>query len=177
LDSRVNEASSTSARGLRWVVLLLTVALVAALVALGLVVRDLRHERDLRTAGEQADKAARAAVVAMTTYDYQHVEDDFGWVDSAGTASFRKRYAEISAPIKKLVVQLKAKASGTVIASAPRVESTDHVEVLLFVDQQITNPGESKPSIDQPRVTMSMVKRDGRWLVDDVELKSLTGAK
>ncbi|MBO9520552.1 MAG: hypothetical protein J7518_03360 [Nocardioidaceae bacterium] len=173
----MTELSPSPARGARWVVPVLVVALLAALVMLGLVVKDLRHERDLRTAGEQADKAARAAVVSMTTYDYQSVEDDFAWVDSAGTAAFRKQYAEISAPIKKLVVELKAKASGTVIASAPRVEDASHVEVLLFVDQQITNPGEAKPGLDQPRVTMSMVKSDGRWLVDDVQLKSLTGTK
>lgn len=171
----MSESTPAPKRGrMRAVVIVLVLALVAALVALGLVLRDLRREQDLRKAGEQADKAARAAVVAMTTYDYQSLDDDFGWVDSAGTAAFRKQYAEISAPIKKLVLELKAKATGTVIASAPKVDDADHVEVLLFVDQRITDPGDAKPSLDQPRVTMSMVRSDGRWLVDDVELKNLS---
>lgn len=127
-------------------------------------------------AGEQAEAAARKAVVAMTSYRYQSVEDDFAWVEEAGTAKFREQYSEVSKPVKELVVRLKARASGSVVASAPIVKDADHVTVLLFVDQELSSEAASgRPSrgLDQPRVTMSMVRKDGRWLVDAVELKSL----
>jgi Mce-associated membrane protein len=131
----------------------------------------------LAAAGRAADKAARAAVVEMTSYDYRTVTKDFAWVDDAGTAKFQKQYAEISAPIKKLVVQLEATAKGTVVASAPLVKDSRHVTVLLFVDQQISNPGSGSAGpqrgLDQPRVTMQMVRQDGRWLVDQVKISSL----
>lgn len=129
-------------------------------------------------AGKAADKAARAAVVQMTSYDYRTLEKDFAWVDDAGTAKFRTQYAEVSQPIKKLVLQLKATAEGTVVASAPIVEDTRHVTVLLFVDQEISNPGGGgtgpQRGLDQPRVRMKMVRQDGRWLVDEVNISSLS---
>lgn len=161
----------------RWQVAagVLAVALVAALVVLVLTMRSLSHERDLSDAGKQAEAAARKAVVSMTTYDYQTIPRDFAWVNDAGTAKFRKQYAEVSAPIKKLVAQLKARAVGSVVASAADVQDVDHVTVLVFVDQTLTNPGQSQPGLDQPRVTMSMVRQGGRWLVDEVKLNNLTG--
>ena len=131
----------------------------------------------LAAAGKSADQAARKAVVEMTSYDYRTVRTDFAWVDDAGTARFRKQYAEVSAPIKKLVVKLKARAKGTVVASAPVVKDADHVTVLLFVDQEISNPGNgsgAQRGLDQPRVTMQMVRQGGRWLVDKVKISSLS---
>ncbi len=127
-------------------------------------------------AGEGAEAAARKAVVAMTSYRYQSVEEDFSWVEEAGTDKFRDHYAEVSQPVKELVLKLKAQASGSVVASAPIVHDAEHVTVLLFVDQELSSEGASgEPSrgLDQPRVTMTMVRQDGRWLVDAVELKSL----
>ncbi len=159
--------------------------LLLTLVALLVVTLAWRSDRDtaeegeravaLAQAGADAQKAARSAVTEMTTYDHATIDEDFSWVDDAGTAKFREHYAEVSAPIKKLVVQMKAKAEGTVIASAADVRDADHVTVLLFVDQTLTNPGQAQKGLDQPRVTMSMVRQDGEWLVDDVALNNITG--
>lgn len=158
------------------VVIVLAVALLVSLVALALVATDAKRERDRVDAASAAQQAARTAVVAMTSYDYATVESDFGWVDDAGTTRFRKQYAEVSAPIKKLVVQLKAHAVGKVVDSAVRLTDDDHATVLLFVDQTLTNPGEKQPGVDQPRVTMKMVRQDGRWLVDQVELHTASAS-
>lgn len=165
--------------------------LVMSLVALLVVVLLWQVDKDdsragdravaLAAAGKAADAAARKAVVEMTSYDYRTVAKDFAWVDDAGTARFRDQYAEISAPIKRLVVSLKATAKGTVVASAPVAKDADHVTVLLFVDQEISNPGSAstKPQrgLDQPRVTVQMVRQDGRWLVDEVAVSSLSAGK
>jgi Mce-associated membrane protein len=166
---------------------LLVMSLVALLVVVLLWQRDGDDTKAgdravaLAAAGKAADKAARAAVVVMTSYDYRSVAKDFAWVDDAGTTRFQKQYAEVSKPIKKLVVQLKATAKGTVVASAPVVKDTDHVTVLLFVDQAITNPGSGSAGpqrgLDQPRVLMTMVRQGGRWLVDEVKLSTLSSGK
>jgi Mce-associated membrane protein len=158
----------------RLLVVVLAVLLVAALVALGLVARAWKHEHDLRTAGDQAERAARSAVISMTSYDYRTLDKDFAWVDDAGTDRFRKHYAQVSAPVKKLVIQMKASAHGSVVAAAAQVKDTSHVTVLMFVDQTLTNPGQAQKGLDQPRVTMKMVKQDGHWLVDDVALNNLS---
>lgn len=166
---------------------LLTLSLVALLVVVllwrsddeGSAPSDDRAAALLQ-AGKDADAAARKAVIRMTTYDYRTADDDFSWVDDAGTDRFRAQYAEVSKPIRTLVVRLKATATGTVVDSAPRVEDARHVTVLLFVDQEISNPGsgsgEPQRGLDQPRVSMSMVLQDGRWLVDEVQLGTLSGS-
>jgi Mce-associated membrane protein len=152
----------------------LGVLLVGALVVLLLLWRAWDHRRDLDDAGDAAEKAARTAAVAMTSYDHRTADEDFGWVDTAGTARFRRQYAEVSAPVKELVEQVQAHAEGKVVESAVRVRDTQHATVLLFVDQTITSAGKDTRELDQPRVVMTMVRQDGRWLVDEVELGSLT---
>ena len=162
-------------RTTRVLVVALVGLLVAALVALGLVWRALEHRRELDSAGRAAERAARAAAVAMTSYDYRTADRDFAWADTAGTARFRSQYAEVSAPVEKLVVELKARATGTVLDSAARVRDADHVTVLLFVDQALTSEeGADSRRLDQPRVVMKMVRQGGRWLVDMVDLRNLT---
>ena len=158
---------------MRSVAVALAAALIAALVGLGLVWQAWDHQRDLDDAGRDAQRAARAAAVAMTSYDYRTADKDFGWVDTAGTAKFRTQYAEVSAPIRQLVVRTKAHAEGSVVQSAVRVRDDRHATVLLFVDQVLTSEGSADREVDQPRVVMTMVRQGSRWLVDEVELGSL----
>lgn len=121
-----------------------------------------------------ADKAARIAAVELTTYDWRSLEKDFSWVADGGTPAFQKRYAEVSAPIRALVLKIKAHATGSVVDSAARATDADHATVLLFVDQTITNDTNSDRRLDQPRMTLTMVRSGGRWLVDDVRINNLT---
>lgn len=162
--------------GRGWVVAsaLLAVVALGLGAALALTLRDYHRERDLRAAGEAAQKAARAAVLAITTYDHSSVEEDFGWVDTVGTEDFGERYAKLTEPTRALIAETKASAKGRVLDSAARVVDSRHVVVLLFVDQEITNEGSSDRSLDQPRVTLTMVKQDGRWLVDDLDLNTIS---
>lgn len=164
-----------------WVPVLLALALVGALTAAVLLwVSDRDHRDDaaadqaLLSAGVDAKAAAERAAVAMTTYDYQTVDEDFRWVDTAGTDAFKEYFSSISAPAIKLVKQLKASAAGTVIDSGDVVEDATHVKVVLFIDQRITGKAEGTSEPDQSRVTMYMVEQGGTWLVDRLELKSYT---
>lgn len=154
-------------------VVLLVVGLVASAVTLVLVNREREKSQGLITAGRDAQVAAEAAVVQMTTYDYRTVDSDFEWVQTAGTDTFQENFQEASADAITIITELQASARGTVIAAAPQVTDAEHVAVLLFVDQEITSAGEDTSKIDQPRVTMEMVLDDDRWLVDAVSLGSL----
>jgi Mce-associated membrane protein len=75
------------------------------------------------------------------------------------------------------IQSLKAKAVGTVIDSSATAADAGHVKVLLFVDQKIRSEQESRPGLDQPRVTMQMVREDGEWLVDEVQLNNLVSSQ
>jgi Mce-associated membrane protein len=166
----------------RLVAAVLAVALIASLVGLILVARGddsasgtaAARALTLSRAASLAEATARTTIVELTTYDYATIDADFADVEARGTAKFRKQYAEVSAPIRKLVVQLKARAKGSVVASAATAKDADHVTVLLFVDQELTNAGNDDKKLDQPRVTMKMVRSHGVWLVDQVDLSNLT---
>lgn len=156
----------------------LVVALVAALVAVVVFWRDRddANERaessaELVDASVGAEKAAREVVTRMTTYSFRTVEDDFSWVEDAGTENFQKNF-EAAGSIAAIKA-LKAKADGTVVDSAATAASADRVKVLLFVDQKIRAEGTRGFKTDQPRVTLQMVRVDGKWLVDEVQVNNL----
>ncbi|RNL64820.1 hypothetical protein EFK50_02180 [Nocardioides marmoriginsengisoli] len=161
----------------------LAVLLVGSVITLMFLIRSAENDEPtsggssaqvLRAAEKAADAAARQAAVSLTTYDYASLEEDFSWAETAGTAKFQDQYAEVSAPIRELVTETRAHAEGTVVDSAARAVDADHVTVLLFVDQTLTSKGSDRPTLDQPRLTMMMVREDGRWLLDEVKLSNLT---
>lgn len=157
----------------RVLVVVLSLALFAALVALGLLWREYDAQRDRREAAEAAERAAREAVVEMTTYDHTTVDEDFAWVEEAGTEKFQDFFADASAPAIELIKQVRATAEGEVVESAAVVEDEEHVTVLLFVDQTIASADQDGAKVDQPRVTMQMVEQGGEWLVDEVQVNNL----
>ena len=158
----------------------LVLALVAALVAVVLLWRD-RDDADARAessaelveASVAAEKEARDVVTRMTTYSFRTVEDDFSWVDDAGTENFQRNFADASKDAIALIKTLKATAAGSVVDSSATAADADHVKVLLFVDQKIRSQGEKGAKLDQPRITMQMVRQGGEWLVDEVTVNSL----
>ncbi|HET9420844.1 MAG TPA: hypothetical protein VFO49_06895 [Nocardioides sp.] len=162
----------------------LLLALIASLVVLVLVWRDRDEEEDradsaaaLVDASVAAEKVARDAVTRMTTYSYRTLEEDFSWVDEVGTEKFQENFAGALEDAVTYIQSLKAKAVGTVIDSSATAADADHVKVLLFVDQKIRSEQESQPGLDQPRVTMQMVRENGEWLVDEVQLNNLVSSQ
>lgn len=169
------------------VIAVLSVALATALVAVVLLWLDRDADttpaaesttsgasaEELLAAGEDAEAAARSAVERMTTYTFATVEDDFTWVEEAGTDRFQTYFAGASKDAIAVIKSLGASATGTVIDAAPSVEDATHVKVLLFVDQEITAREQKGSKLDQPRVSMDMVLQDGQWLVDEVAVNDL----
>jgi len=152
----------------------LAAALVIAIVGIGFLWhqnRELAQQRDLRDAESAATSAAERIAVSMTSYDSRNVDEDFGWVHDDGTAKFESDYAKSTATIRKLVERTGAHAEGRVSEAAGTATDATHVTVVLFVDQTLQRPGDRQPSVDSSRVVMDMVRSDGRWLVDTVELR------
>jgi Mce-associated membrane protein len=152
------------------------VALVLAAAAAGVLVLwrhadGLAESRARVTAEREATQAASAVAVAMTTYDHRALEDDFAWVEEDGTDSFEETFLASTRPVRELIREQRATAEGEVTDAAGTAEDEDHVTVLLFVDQVIERAGEPEPAVESTRVVMEMVRQDGRWLVDDVQLR------
>ncbi len=147
----------------------LVFAVIAAVVMGSLWLGD-RRETQLRHAETDARRAAQAYAVDLTTYDYTSLGRDFNWVSNGATASFAKEYANANAPLRVVITKLKARATGSVTDAAATAKSPSKVEVLLFVNQTIVNGINNKKRTERNRVVMTMVHRQGRWIVDDVAL-------
>ena len=152
--------------------LLLSVALavIAALVTGSLWLGG-RHDASLRQAEGDARRAAVSYAVDLTTYDYTSLDRDFDWVTRGATASFAGEYGKANQPLRAVITKLKARATGSVSEAAATASSASKVRVLIFVNQTIVNGTNAKRRTERNRVVMTMVRRDGRWLVDDVALR------
>lgn len=143
-------------------VAVLVVALVAVAWAWRQAGADERAERD-------ALEVARQRAAQITTYDHTTFARDVAWARTGATASFRREYAQANAAIGAAAKRLRATAKGRVTGAAATAKDSDHVTVLLFVDQTLTRTGR-RQEVQENRVRIDMVHRDGRWLVDDVRL-------
>lgn len=149
------------------VIVVLSLALAAAVLAL-----VLRGGGGDGSAAEEAAAlaAARRSAVSMTSYDHRTLDRDFGWVRRGATARFAAEYRAANRPLRDVIEDLEATARGSVGEAAATARGAGTVEVVMFVDQRITNGADASTRRDSSRVVMTMVLRDGRWLVDDVEL-------
>lgn len=162
----------------------LGIALILALVILAVSLDGGADDRSgtsatsevLLQAEADAEKAARAAAIRLTTYDYTTLDTDFNWVVTAGTRNFQDQYAEVSAEIRKVALELKVQAEGSVDQAAATAQDADHVTVLLFVDQALTSDASTDRQLATPRVSMAMVREGDDWLVDSVSVRGLTGS-
>ncbi|WP_370289559.1 hypothetical protein [Nocardioides sp.] len=131
-------------------------------------------------AGKAALDAARAVLVQITTYSYRDGEHEFAWLDQIADPALRQRLAPNVDQLKKAIVDGQVTAKGQVLDAAARPVSADQVEVLAFVDQAISDGGPAQDlgdvKVEEQRVSMTMKRTGGRWLVERLELLSGTNA-
>jgi len=145
--------------------------LVAGLVAVVAVLGwQVKQHSDIEAAGRAAKEAAENYAIALTSIDSQNLDEDFAAVLDGATGEFKDMYGQSSAQLKQLLIDNNATGEGTVIDSAIKSASEDRAEILLFVDQTVTNSAAPEPRIDRSRVLMTMEKVDGRWLAAQVDL-------
>lgn len=119
----------------------------------------------------QALSVARERAEQLTTYDHGTFEEDVAWAEEGATSDFAAEYAEANEPVQAVVERLEATAAGSVLEASATASDDGSVEVLLFVDQTITQAADDEQRTERNRVVMSMVHEGGRWLVDDVTLR------
>ena len=181
-ESEVDESGATPA-GSKWSRLrdrLLTgralvtgagiVLLIAALVVAGVLGWKLHQKQAVDQAGQQALAAAQQYAVILTSVDASKLDQNFAAVLDGATGQFKDMYSQSSGQLKQLLIDNKAKAEGKVIAAGIKSATPDKVEVLLFLDQSVTNSVNPKPRLDRNRIIMTMEHINGRWLASDVEL-------
>jgi Mce-associated membrane protein len=128
------------------------------------------HQHQKANAAHQALTAATTFVNALTTVDTNAIDKEFDDVLGGSTGEFKNMYTKSSAQLRRVLIDNKAAAHGTVVEAAVESATTDKVVVLLFVDQSVSNQQAPDAQIDRSRVKITMEKVDRRWLASEVEM-------
>jgi len=148
---------------------MLSLALVASvLLSLFLVIRGSGDDAD----GERTEVIAIAETYALnlTSYDYSRLDQDFARVLDTATGEFKDQYQVAKESLREAIVKFKGKATGQVLARAVLSLDGKNAEVILFVDQTVTNSNTAQPRIDRLRMRMGLEKQSGRWLINKLDL-------
>lgn len=129
--------------------------------------------RQLNATAAAADAAIAAAkdyVFVLTTMNAKDIDAHYEQALDGATGRFKDEYAQGAAQLRQILVDNDAAGNGVVLDAAVKSATRTKVEVLLFVDQSITNVINPSPRIDRNRVQMTMERIDNRWLASNVDL-------
>ena len=165
-----------STGGPSWLLVAVTGAVALVLLGtaavLGLGVWDIRevHTADqVSQATQDAPSVAEKAAAAILSYGYTTLDADEKSAERYMTPSYAKKYAATFRLVKQHAPPLKAKVDAEVKASGVTHADAHRATVLLYVDQTTASTANSgQPQVALNRVQMSMVERNGTWLVDDI---------
>jgi Mce-associated membrane protein len=166
------EDNQTGARRPRRRVLALLVGAVVA-AALGFsafVGWQLKQLDDTAAAGRAALEAARNYAVTLTTLDSKNIDKNYQQALDGATGEFKDQYSQGATQLRQVLIDNNATGKGIVIDAAVKSATKTKAEVLLFVDQSITNAVNPSPRIDRNRIQMTMELVDNRWLASKVEI-------
>lgn len=126
------------------------------------------HQNDVASA--QALDAAKKYILALTSVDTNAIDRNFAEVLDGSTGEFKDMYTKSSAQLRQTLIDNKAAAHGSVVDAAVQSATEGKVDVVLFIDQSVSNGAAPAPQVDRSRVKMTMEKVDDRWLASKVEL-------
>jgi hypothetical protein len=165
---------ATGERNWKRISVVLASLLALALIAcVGLAVSRAQSQGRI-DADRAATRAAERVVVNWLTYDYRTYRDDMTWITKSGTPKFRKEFSAeaLEGMRKRLIGPRQLVSRGRVVNSAATTTDADHVKVLLFTDQTLTDKeireDGTAPLHARSGVELTMVRMDGTWLVDDM---------
>jgi Mce-associated membrane protein len=167
-DQTIHQTSDQSRDG-RPVRLVLTIGGALLLVtALAVIVAGqwwLHQRRDDDAQKEAARRAAEHAVSTVLSYDYRRIQEGIHRSRDLLTGSARKQFVDLARPLKTTAPQLQAQVTARVTSTAVLSMHPESARVLLFVDQRSISKDLTRPRVDQSRIAVTLVSRDGRWLV------------
>jgi Mce-associated membrane protein len=144
---------------------------VAALMVAAYLGWQLKQRNDTAAAGRAALAVAQSYAVTLTSVDTNNIDQNFNQVLNGATGEFKDMYSQSAAQLRQVLIDNKAMSKGTVVDAAIKSATKTKVEVLLFIDQSISNVVNPQPRIDRSRVAMTMELIDNHWLASKVDIK------
>ncbi len=150
------------------VVGMIVVVLVGALVQTTV---QLWHRNGVDSARASALAAAKTYAVELATYDYRHLDQDFGLVLANSTPSFRQSFSQSSKSLESVLTKYDATAKANVVAAGMVSATTGRAVALLFINQTVTNTTQKgQPTSDESRLEITLLRPHGKWLINQVSL-------
>lgn len=158
---------------LRWLVAaVLGVIIVVCLVLVVLEVTTVRPKAEADEANHDAQShavsAAERFTVQFNTYDSDHLSSYEKSLKSMMSPKFRASFEKAITQVEASIKQGKVKSKGEVLKSAVASQDADSAQVLVVSDANARTIYD--PSVARHfRWEISLVKINGRWLVDSYE--------
>ena len=152
--------------------LLATVALGAVGGLLAVRVHAAEEAQDRR--GAILD-AARQEAVYLTSLDYKNVEKDIQHILEGATGEVQKTFAKKKGLIRKLLPDAKVVSKGEVLAAGIVNADQDSAQTLVVADSTVKNKKIPKGAIRHYRIWMTLVEKDGQWLVSKLSFRKPLG--
>ncbi|WP_439936192.1 hypothetical protein ACS3YM_09485 [Nocardia sp. N13] len=155
----------------RWMVVGLAVALVALLVAIGLVVasRDAVDD-DLTSAQREVAEAARVEALAFLTVDHTDMDPLIDAVLAGATGDFAEQYESQRDTLTSEAIRTEATSTGEVVALGVGDLDDDSATVLIAANSTVTNTSTgSSGQVRYYRLRLDLVREGERWLTSDVQ--------
>ena len=151
--------------------LLAVTGVVVLALVLTAAVLTLKARGESRTEQARTDAVAVAErrAVDLLSYDYRHLDRDFGRAAKGLTGQFAQDYARTTeSVVRPTAEQVHAVVQAEVVASSVVRAAQNQVTVLLFVNQTTTSTRVEGPQTDLTRVRMTLTRTAGTWKISAV---------
>jgi Mce-associated membrane protein len=156
-------------RGLLTGLVVSGVGVVLLLAALLFTMIRLHNADAVSEARTGATAAASTFATELLTYDYHHVDKDFGVVVNHATGTFRANFTKTSKDLEALITKYQVVSTGKVDAAGVADATPDRATVVVFADQTGRSSSSAQPHVDRTRLRLTLTHSGGGWLVEKVE--------
>ncbi|MEA2617154.1 MAG: Mce-associated rane protein [Chloroflexota bacterium] len=145
------------------------VGVVLLLAALLFTMIRLHNADAVSEARTGATAAASTFATELLTYDYHHVDKDFGVVVGHATGTFRTNFTKTSKDLEALITKYQVVSTGKVDATGVADATADRATVVVFADQTGRSSSSAQPHVDRTRLRLTLTHSGSGWLVEKVE--------
>ena len=176
--SSTQESGDGAGLALRWLIPAALVAVAAIVAGVLLTVNGVQHLRggggddSLDSSRQQAVSAASTAAQTIFSFSSDKLEEHESASKALMTRSFAKDFEKVAPALSEVTAQRKIVVKAVAREAAPLACgdecSPDKVTVLIFLDQARLIGSSKEPTVFANRISVSMVKTHGGWLVNNV---------
>jgi Mce-associated membrane protein len=149
----------------------LLVALLATVVATGVLGRRWYDQRQLDAGRQQALAAARQTTVNFVSISAASVDRDLQRIADGATGQFKDEFSQDTPQVRAAVVANNVDSHGTVLRAGVVSADRRSAVVLLAVDATVKNTSAPDGRLSHYRIQTSLVRdaHSGRWLVSQLQ--------